>query len=189
SHTAPEDIGTLSNLVKILCSFFFLCSIALIPQQVVSEQVEMAMTSAKFKVVMFDGTGNFRLWQTSVKDLLAQQGILKVLRSQKPTSMDDEDWEELQQHAAGTIRLCLADEIMLYGLKMQEGFDLAQHVNVFNQIITDLASLDVNIEDEDKAMILLFSLPFSYKHLVTTLTYGKETIKVDEISSFSHLRV
>ncbi|KAL0315375.1 UNVERIFIED_CONTAM: Retrovirus-related Pol polyprotein from transposon TNT 1-94 [Sesamum radiatum] len=71
----------------------------------------------------------------------------------------------------------------LYGLKMQEGFDLAQHVNVFNQIITDLARLDVRIKDEDRAMILLCSLPFSYEHLVTTLTYGKETIKADETTT------
>ncbi|KAL0460800.1 UNVERIFIED_CONTAM: Retrovirus-related Pol polyprotein from transposon TNT 1-94 [Sesamum latifolium] len=174
------------------------------------------MSGAKFEVVKFDGTGNFELWQTRVKDLLAHQGILKALRPQKPANMDEEDWEELQQRAAGTIRLCLADEIMyhvmnlkspgevwkkleiqfmsksitnklylkqrLYGLKMQEGSDLAQHVNVFNQIITDLARLDVSIEDEDRAMILLCSLPFSYEHLVTTLTYGKETIKVDEIT-------
>ena len=31
------------------------------------------------------------------------------------------------------------------------------------------------------AIILLFSLPGSYEHLVTTLTYGKEDVKVDEI--------
>ncbi|KAK4422118.1 Retrovirus-related Pol polyprotein from transposon TNT 1-94 [Sesamum alatum] len=177
----------------------------------------MAMSGAKFEVVKFDGTGNFGLWQTRVKDLLAQQGILKALRPQKPTSIDEEDWEELQQRAAGTIRLCLADEIMyhvmnlkspgevwkkleiqfmsksitnklylkqrLYGLKMQEGADLAHHVNIFNQIITDFACLDVSIEDKDRAMILLCSLPFSYEHLVTTLTYGKEMIKVDEITA------
>ncbi|KAK4405727.1 Retrovirus-related Pol polyprotein from transposon TNT 1-94 [Sesamum angolense] len=71
----------------------------------------------------------------------------------------------------------------LYGLKMQEGLDLAQHVNVFNQTIIDLPRLDVSIEDEDRTMILLCSLPFSYKHLVTTLTYGKKTIKVDEITA------
>ncbi|KAL0322518.1 UNVERIFIED_CONTAM: Retrovirus-related Pol polyprotein from transposon TNT 1-94, partial [Sesamum angustifolium] len=71
----------------------------------------------------------------------------------------------------------------LYGLKIQEGFDLVEHVNVFNKIITDLACLDVIIEDEDKAMILLCSMPFSCEHLVTILTYGKETIKVDEITT------
>ena len=176
----------------------------------------MAMSRAKFEVVKFDGTGNFGLWQTRVKDLLAQQGIMKALCPQKPESMDADDWEELQQRAAETIRLCLADDIMyhvmslkspdeiwkkleaqfmsksltnklylkqrLYGLKMQEGSDLAQHVNVFNQIITDLVRLDVKIEDEDRAMILLCSLLSSYEHLVTTLTYGKETIKVEEIT-------
>ncbi|KAE8683204.1 hypothetical protein F3Y22_tig00111213pilonHSYRG00462 [Hibiscus syriacus] len=81
-----------------------------------------------------------------------------------------------------TIRLCLADE-RLYGLKMQDDPDLAQHVNVFNQIISDLARLDVKIEDEDRAMILLCSLPPSYEHMVTTLTYGKETINVEEITA------
>ncbi|KAL0368146.1 UNVERIFIED_CONTAM: hypothetical protein Scaly_1033500 [Sesamum calycinum] len=57
---------------------------------------------------------------------------------------------------------------------MQEGSDLVEHMNVFNQIITDLARLDVSIEDENRAMILLCSLSFSYEHLVTTLTYMKE---------------
>ncbi|KAL0381216.1 UNVERIFIED_CONTAM: hypothetical protein Sangu_0185900 [Sesamum angustifolium] len=64
---------------------------------------------------------------------------------------------------------------------MPEGSDLAQHVNVFNQIITNLSCLDVSIKDEDRAMIMLCLLPFSYEYLVTTLTYRKETIKVDEI--------
>ena len=55
-------------------------------------------------------------------------------------------------------------------------------MNIFNQIITDLAQLDVKIEDEDRAIILLCSLPSSYENIVTTLTYGKETIKVEEIT-------
>jgi len=56
-------------------------------------------------------------------------------------------------------------------------------VNIFNQIITDLVQLDVKIENEDRAIILLCSLPSSYEHIVTTLTYGKETIKVEEITA------
>ncbi|KAK4422180.1 hypothetical protein Salat_1800300 [Sesamum alatum] len=92
----------------------------------------MAMSGAKFEEVKFDGTGNFVLWQTRVKDLLAQQGMLKALRPQKHDSMDDEDLEELQQHAARTIRLCLADEITYHVMNLkssgEEGSDLAQHV-------------------------------------------------------------
>ncbi|KAL0431871.1 UNVERIFIED_CONTAM: Retrovirus-related Pol polyprotein from transposon TNT 1-94 [Sesamum radiatum] len=79
----------------------------------------MIMSGAKFEVVKFDGIGNFELWQTRVKDLLAQQGILKVLRPQKPASMDDEDLEELQQRAAGTIHLCLTDEIMYHVMNLK----------------------------------------------------------------------
>ncbi|CAA0805915.1 Probable prolyl 4-hydroxylase 11 [Striga hermonthica] len=142
---------------------------------------------SKFEVSKFDGHGNFGLWQTRVKDLLAQQGIQKRLRAEKPKGMKDDDWQDLQERAAGTIRMCLVDEVMyhvmhlkladeiwkklesqfisktlttklclkqrLYGLKMQEGTDLGQHVNIFNQVVTDLASLEVKIEDEDKAMI------------------------------------
>ena len=64
---------------------------------------------------------------------------------------------------------------------MQEGSDIAEHINVFNQLIADLRKVDVKIDDEDRAIILLCSLPGSYEHLVTTLTYGKEDVKVDEI--------
>jgi hypothetical protein len=41
--------------------------------------------------------------------------------------------------------------------------------------------VDVKIDDEDRAIILLCSLPRSYEHLVTRLTYGKEDIKVENI--------
>ena len=69
-------------------------------------------SGAKIEVKKFDETGNFGLWQTRVKDLLAQQGILKVLRAKKPEGMDDLDWEELQQWLqelygyAWQMRLC-----------------------------------------------------------------------------------
>ena len=171
--------------------------------------------ASKFEVARFDGTGNFGMWQTRVKDLLAQQGISRALNEKKPAKVDDDKWEEMQAQACGTIRLCLSDQIMyhvmdetsakkiwdkleeqfmsktltqklylkqkLYGLKMQEGSDLAEHINVFNQLIADLVKVDVKIDDEDRAIILLCSLPASYEHLVTTLTYGKEDVKVDEI--------
>jgi hypothetical protein len=41
----------------------------------------------------------------------------------------------------------------LYSLKMAEGSDFSQHINVFNQIIGDLKRVDVKFEDKDKALI------------------------------------
>src|SRR6266540_3240939 len=69
----------------------------------------------------------------------------------------------------------------LFGLKMQEGSDLAEHINVFNQLVVDLVKVEVTVEDEDRAIILLCSLPGSYEHLVTTLTYGKKNNKLEDI--------
>uniref|UniRef100_A0A2N9I9J1 Integrase catalytic domain-containing protein n=1 Tax=Fagus sylvatica TaxID=28930 RepID=A0A2N9I9J1_FAGSY len=70
----------------------------------------------------------------------------------------------------------------LYGLKITEGADLRQHINTFKQIISDMLRIDIKFEDEDKAMMLLTSLPASYEHLVTTLLYGKETLELEEVS-------
>ena len=183
----------------------------------VRSRLGMAPGFTRFEVEKFDGTGNFGLWQTRVKDLLAQQGILKGLQETKPAKVDDDTWEDMQVRAAANIRLCLADQVMyhvmdedspkgiwdklasrymsksatnklylkqkFYGLKMQEGSDLVEHVNAFNQLVTDLARLDVKIEDEDKALLLLVSLPPSYEHLVITLTHGKTTVNNEEITA------
>ena len=73
----------------------------------------------------------------------------------------------------------------LYDLKMAEGSYLSRHINVFNQIINDLKRIDVKFEDEDKALMLLNSLPtsFMYENLVTTLMWGKKTLDLEEITS------
>ncbi|KAE8674685.1 putative ribonuclease H protein [Hibiscus syriacus] len=94
----------------------------------------------------------------------------------------DEIWKKLEsQFMSKSLTTKLYLKQRLYGLMMQDDHDLAQHVNVINQIVYDLARIDVKIEDEEKAMILLCSFPPSYEHIVITLTYGKENIKVEEI--------
>ena len=51
----------------------------------------MAPTDTRFEVEKFDGSGNFTMWQTRVKDLLAQQRVLKGLQEKKLGKMEDED--------------------------------------------------------------------------------------------------
>jgi hypothetical protein len=81
-------------------------------------------------------------------------------------------WKKLkEQFMSKTLTWKLYPKLKLYGLKMQEGSDLAEHFSIF----------DVKIDDEDKAIIFLCSLSGSYEHLVTTtLKYGKDDVKVDE---------
>jgi hypothetical protein len=40
---------------------------------------------------------------------------------------------------------------------MVDGSDLSQHINMFNQVISDLRRVDVKFEDEDKALIRIHS--------------------------------
>ena len=63
----------------------------------------------------------------------------------------------------------------LYSLQMKEGTPIL-HLNAFNRILSDFLALEVKPEEEDKSLLLLFSLPSSYNHLVTTIMYGKETL-------------
>ena len=64
---------------------------------------------------------------------------------------------------------------------MKEGTFILQHLNVFNKSLSDLLALEIKLEKEDKALMLLSSLPSSYDHLMTTIMYGKETLKLEDI--------
>ena len=79
----------------------------------------------------------------------------------------------------------------LYSLHIKEGSDLLEHLNTFNMLNTQLSSFGVNYEDEDKALLLLASLPTSFDHVMTTLMYGKEPIVLEKVTSalLSHIKM
>jgi hypothetical protein len=63
------------------------------------EQREDEMSFATmFEVTKFDGTGNFSLWQSRVKDLLVQQGVLRTIKADavNPAKIDDYSCAEMQ---------------------------------------------------------------------------------------------
>jgi len=65
-------------------------------------------------------------------------------------------------------------EKQLYGLSITEGTTVLEHLNFFNKIISELLAVDVKIDKENNALILLSSLLESYDHIVTTILYGKK---------------
>lgn len=80
-----------------------------------------------------------------------------------------------------TNRLYLKKQ--LYELRMDEDGDVKDHINKFNMCITQLSNVEVNIDKEDRAIILLAFLSKSYESLVTTLLVGKTTLTMDEVSN------
>ena len=71
----------------------------------------------------------------------------------------------------------------LYRLRMNKKTTVLEHLNFFNKVINELLAVDVEIDEEDMAMILLSSLPQSYDHIVTTMLYSKKTFILEEIVS------
>ena len=69
----------------------------------------------------------------------------------------------------------------VYGLRMKEGIAVLEHLNFFNKVISELLAVDVKINEEDKALILLSSLLKSYDHIITIMLYGKETLISNKI--------
>jgi hypothetical protein len=108
---------------------------------------------------------------------IADQIMYHVMDESSPKKI----WDKLVQKFMSKTLTWKYLKKKLYGLKMQEGSDLAEHVNVFNQLVADLGKVDVKIDDEEMTIVFLCSLPDSYDHLVTTLTYGKEKVQVDDV--------
>ena len=63
----------------------------------------------KFRVEKFNSQ-KFQLWKMQMKYYLYQKDLYLPLngKSNKSTSMKDEEWEILDRNALGTIRFCLA---------------------------------------------------------------------------------
>ena len=68
-------------------------------------------------------------------------------------------------------------------MQMAEGTIISDHLSVFNEIVSELESIGVKIDDEDKALRLIWSLSSSYKHMQPILMYGKETVIFSEVTS------
>ncbi|GKF35128.1 hypothetical protein Tco_0108328, partial [Tanacetum coccineum] len=69
----------------------------------------------------------------------------------------------------------------LYTYYMSPGTKLGDHIDEFNKLVIDLANIDIEIEDEDQALMLLTSLPSSYENFMETLLYGRESLTMEDV--------
>ncbi|GJT71857.1 hypothetical protein Tco_1031143 [Tanacetum coccineum] len=97
------------------------------------------------------------LWQVRMKALLEQQGLAAAL-DELPTATIVAYDNVIQLKAYSLLILCFGD-----------------------QLISDLAAIDIAISDEDQALLLLTSLPSSYDNFVETLLYGRDTLKLEDV--------
>src|SRR3954464_8670627 len=93
-------------------------------------------------------------------------------------------WKKLEGLYAGkNLTNWLYLKKRLYTLRMEEGSVVKGHLDAFNSIIMDLGNVDIKVDSEDQALILLCSLPKLYDVFVDTLLYGKDSISLEDVSS------
>ncbi|KAE8698301.1 hypothetical protein F3Y22_tig00110599pilonHSYRG00009 [Hibiscus syriacus] len=71
----------------------------------------------------------------------------------------------------------------LFNLRMTEGASMTQHLNELNTITTQLSSVEIEFDDEVRALILLSSLPDSWNATVTVVSSssGNSKLKFDDV--------
>ncbi|MFQ6665045.1 hypothetical protein Gotur_031926 [Gossypium turneri] len=61
-------------------------------------------------------------------------------------------------------------------------FDLLRdHISQFITLLNNLNNIEVHIDDENQAMILLCFLPPSYKSFRETLIYGRDKLSFEDV--------
>ncbi|MFQ6668565.1 hypothetical protein Gotur_034159 [Gossypium turneri] len=91
------------------------------------------MTTTRFEIEKFDSETNFNLWQVRMMAILVQSDLKKVVTGKKPENLNKTKWEELDEKAL-------------------------DHISQFITLLNDLKNVEVHIDDEDQAMLLLCSL-------------------------------
>ena len=66
---------------------------------------------------------------------------------------------------------------------MEEGTRISNHMSILNGIISNLEAIGVVISDEDKALLLTWSLPTSYENMKSILMHGKDTVIYLEVTT------
>ncbi|GKE27235.1 hypothetical protein Tco_1442619 [Tanacetum coccineum] len=98
-------------------------------------------------------------------------------------------WKKLEKLYMTTL---LTNKLLLkqrlFSLRMKEGSSLKEHLDALNSILMDLKNVEVKIEDEDAALVLLVSLPSSFESFVSLFVVGKDTITLEDVRSSLHSR-
>ena len=94
-------------------------------------------------------------------------------------------WETLEKkYLTKSVESRLQLKSKLYLFRMQRGSTVNEHINRYTKLLTDLMNVDVKVEEEDKAVILLNSLPpEEYETFTMTFINGRHTLVYDEVSS------
>eukprot|EP00253_Pinus_taeda_P034027 PITA_34027 len=138
-------------------------------------------SSENIEIEKFNGQ-SFELWKLKMEDLLVDKDQWIAVDPGEATVKDL--WDKLgilYQSKSLMNKLFLCKK--LYNMRMKDGDSVTEHLNTFNIVVSQLASVDIKISDEDKCISLLCSLPDSLDSLVIVIGRNVTALHFDEIVS------
>ena len=109
---------------------------------------------------------------------LAPDVRYNVLKESTPKEI----WDKLANiYASKSLTNRLNLKMELYSLKLDEEGNLHDHISCFNQLVCHLANVDEPMKDEEQALLLLSSLPKSFKYFKQTLLVGRTSLTLDDV--------
>ncbi|MFQ6668891.1 hypothetical protein Gotur_034366 [Gossypium turneri] len=119
------------------------------------------------------------LVQIGLKKLCLSNTVLQDVLMEKTFSALWKRLETLYVTKSLANRLVLKQR--LFTFRMNEGELLRDHISQFITLLNDLKNVEVYIDDKDQAMLLLCSLPPSYKSFKETLIYSRDKLLFKDV--------
>ncbi|TXG62727.1 hypothetical protein EZV62_009721 [Acer yangbiense] len=150
-------------------------------------------TSMKFEIDRFNGTGDFDIWGRKKNDMLemALGTIILNLSDNVLREVNDETtacdvWNKLESlylTKSLTNKIYLKER--LFSFKMDASKGLGQNLDEFKKMTIELANAGdkEKLSDENEAIILLNSLPESFKDVKAAIKYGRTSLSLEECIS------
>eukprot|EP00253_Pinus_taeda_P016958 PITA_16958 len=139
------------------------------------------VSSGKIEIEKFNGQ-IFEVWKLKMEDLFVDKDEWIAVDSGEATVKDL--WDKLGTlYRSKSLVNKLFIRKKLYNLRMRDGDSVTERLNAFNTVVSQLASIDIKISDEDKCINLLCSLPDSWDSLVITIGTNENAFQFDEIVS------
>eukprot|EP00253_Pinus_taeda_P006999 PITA_06999 len=138
-------------------------------------------SSGNIKIEKFNGQ-SFELWKLKMEDLLVDKDQWIMVDPGEATTKAL--WDKL-----GTLYQSkfLVNKLFLqkkmYNPRMKDGDSVTEHMNAFNNVVSQLLSIDIKISDDDKCISLLCSVPDSWDSLVIAIGSNATALQFDEIVS------
>lgn len=109
----------------------------------------------RFDIDKYDGRTDYLLWERQVKGVLRTMGLGKVLRT-RPTTIDEEEWDEIQEQAVSLVFLYLKPNVfkqVAVETNVNELFNSLQqkyhHKELSNRLYTSLKLMSFKMKEGD----------------------------------------